>query len=240
MRIGVIVSVLAGLTASSALAQNANVRAVHASPDAPNVDIRVNGGLPAALTNVPFRAASPYLSVPAATYNFQVTPTGLAAPVVINANVPLAANTTYTVAAVNTLANIEAAVFVDDNSQRANAARIRFIHASPNVPLVNIGLVGSPLSSNLFSNVSFKQSGGYIEVPGGSYNLEVRVPSLGLQIPLPALSVTNNQVYTVWAMGLFQGTPGLEAVVTVDQVPTPGVASLLALAGVLAARRRRV
>lgn len=230
---------LAVSASGTALAQNALFRAVHASPDAPNVDVRVNGSIPPGLSNVPFTAASNYLSVPAASYNVQVTPANLASPVVINANLNLAADTTYTVAAMNTLANIQPVVFVDDNTLDPSAARIRFIHASPNTPTVQIGVAGT--STILFDNVSFTQSGGYISVPGGSYNLDVRVPSLGLTIALPTLSVNNNSVYTVWAMGLFGGTgaQALGPVVTVDAIPSPGAGALLALAGLAAARRRR-
>lgn len=226
---------------------DARVRAVHASPDAPNVDIRVSGGpfpsptLLGPLTNVPFTAASPYLTVPANTYNFQVTPAGASAPIVINANVPLNANIDYTVAAMNTLANIQPVVFQDDNTLNPSAARIRFIHASPNTPTVNIGVAGT--STLLFSNISFTQSGGYISVPGGTYKLDVRTIVNGspLTVPLPALTVNNNTVYTVWAMGLFggSGAQALGPVVTVDAIPTPGAAVVLAMAGVAAARRRR-
>src|SRR5690606_27820043 len=45
----------------------ARVRVVHASPDAPTVDVWVNDAL--TLENVPFKAVSDYLSVPGGTYN---------------------------------------------------------------------------------------------------------------------------------------------------------------------------
>lgn len=242
MRPSVMVTMSAALLVSgSAMAQTALVRAVHASPDAPNVDIRVNGALPGPLTNVPFTAASPYLTVNSGANNFQVTPTGLPGPVVINATVNLAAGSETTVAAMNILSSIQPVVFTDDNTLNPAAARIRFIHASPNTPTVSIGVQGT--STILFSDVSFTQSGGYISVPGGTYNLDVRTVVNGVPtiIPLPALSVNNNTVYTVWAMGLFGGTgsQALQPVVTVDAIPTPGTAALLGLAGLVATRRRR-
>ena len=52
----------------------ANVRVVHASPDAPNVDVLVDNVV--VLTNVPYEAASAYLAVPAGTRNFKVNATG--------------------------------------------------------------------------------------------------------------------------------------------------------------------
>jgi hypothetical protein len=50
------------------------LRVIHASPDAPNVDVLVNGNR--VLANVPFRAASDYLTLPAGTYQVQVRVAG--------------------------------------------------------------------------------------------------------------------------------------------------------------------
>jgi Domain of unknown function (DUF4397) len=66
-------------------AGNARVRVVHLAPTAGNVDIFVTAvGADLALAtptlaNVPFRTASGYLSVPAATYQVRVVPAGTAA-----------------------------------------------------------------------------------------------------------------------------------------------------------------
>lgn len=215
----------------------AQVRAVHASPDAPNVDVLVNDGI--AFSNLPYRSASVYAPLTAGTYNIKVRPTGLPAPTVIDANVPLADNTTYSVAAINTLSSISALVLTDDNTLNPSAARIRFVHASPNAPAVDIALAGG--GAVLFPNVSFGNSGGYISVPGGTYNLEVRLAGTStVVLPVSGLSVFNNTVSTVWAMGLVgnQATP-LQAVVTPDAIPAPGALALLGFGGLLASRRRR-
>lgn len=71
---------LAAGTASAQ--QGAGVRVVHASPDAPAVDIDVTtpfetlDGKQAVLTNVPFKAASGYLSVPIGMYQARVAVAG--------------------------------------------------------------------------------------------------------------------------------------------------------------------
>ncbi len=100
-----------GLVAALAMpvaAQNeAFVRVVHASPDAPNVDVWVDGET--VLTDVPFTAVSDYLTLPAGTYNVQVTATGSTEPV-IDADLTLDAGMSYTVAATGLLADITATV----------------------------------------------------------------------------------------------------------------------------------
>ena len=59
---------------ASAQATNARVRVVHASPDAPAVDITVNGN--PVLEALPFREYSEYLSLPAGAYSFGIRVTG--------------------------------------------------------------------------------------------------------------------------------------------------------------------
>ena len=77
-----IVLVLA--TAVPALAQDgqARIRVVHASPDAPAVDVLVNGQV--AFQNVAFSEITDYAGLDAGTYSVQVVPTGATEPVVID------------------------------------------------------------------------------------------------------------------------------------------------------------
>ena len=123
-----------GLVAAMAMpvaAQDeAFVRVVHASPDAPNVDVWVDGET--VLTDVPFTAVSDYLTLPAGTYNVQVTATGSTDPV-IDADLTLEAGTSYTVAATGLLADITATVLIDDRTpgrRPGQAARLPRVAAA--------------------------------------------------------------------------------------------------------------
>lgn len=81
-------------------AGNAHVRLIHASPDAPAVDVLVAGTTTKVFENVPFNTAQGPNPVPAGTYNLEVavSPDG---PVVLPLNgVALADRTVYTVVAV--------------------------------------------------------------------------------------------------------------------------------------------
>jgi len=194
------------------------VRAIHASPDAPAVDIFVNGGL--AIADLAFTGNSGYVGLAPDTYNVQVTPTGLLAPVVIDADLDLEAGVDYTVAAVGLLDEIAPLVLVDDNTLDDTVARIRFVHASPDAPAVDIALAGGAV---LFGDVSFTEVGDYISVPGGSYDLEVRLAGTEtVVLPLPNIAVSVNTVYSVFATGLVGGMPALGATIFIDaQGPSP-------------------
>jgi hypothetical protein len=188
------------------------VRVVHASPDAPAVDVRVDGAT--AFSGIGFTNVSHYAALPSGTYNVQVSPAGMMDPVVIDADLALAPGTDYSVLAVGTLDAIEPLVLIDDNRLSGDAARVRFVHASPNAPAVDIALAGGPV---LFGNVQFKETGDYIEVSPGTYDLEARLAgSTTVVLEIPAVALEPNAVYTAYAMGLVGGVPALQAVLSVD------------------------
>ncbi|HRX85085.1 MAG TPA: DUF4397 domain-containing protein [Phycisphaerae bacterium] len=206
---------LAGCGPMNETVGTARVRVVHASPDAPAVNICADGAV--LFSNAAFPGATDYASVPAATYAVKVVPaTGDCADAgVIQANLPLAAGTDTTVIAVNTLAAIEPLVLADDNqAPSAGSARVRFVHASPNAPTVDITLADG---TTLFDNVAFKGVGDYIEVAAGTYDLEVRDETgTTTVLPLDGVQLQAGTVYTVYAVGLLNGTPALGAFITMD------------------------
>ena len=192
----------------------ARVRVVHASPDAPAVDVWVNGAV--AFSNAPFKGITDYAKLEPGTYGVQVTPSGATELIVIDANLDLATKTDYTVVAVGQLANIESLVLVDNNSApAAGKAHVRFVHASPDAPAVDIAVAnGGPV---LFSNVPFKGVGDYLPVDAGTYDLEARLAGTDtVALSVPGVTLNEGTVYTIFAMGLAGSEPALTAVPNVD------------------------
>lgn len=195
---------------------DARVRVTHASPDAPAVDVWVNGAY--AFQNVAFGSTTAYAILPAGSYQVQVEPAGAggAGPFVISATLALDPNVDYTVAAIDTLANITPLVLVDDNSApAAGNAHVRFVHASPNAPAVDITLTDGTV---LFADYVFGEASGYLPVPGGSYDLEVRLAGTStVVLSLPGITLAADNVYTVFATGLVGSTATpLNAVLVLD------------------------
>lgn len=215
---------LAALTTASAQ-EDARIRVIHASPDAPAVDVYANGN--PVLEGVAFPAISDYLSVPAGDYQIEVFPAGAdpdADAPVIDETLTLAAGTDYTVAAVGEVANISAAVFEDDNSATApGKAHVKVIHASPDAPAVDIAVAGGPV---LFPNLGFPNAVGPAPVDARTYDLEVRAAGTDtVALPLSGVTLEEGNVYTVVAVGLLNGTPTLSAEVAVEEVGTTGAAA---------------
>jgi hypothetical protein len=177
----------------------ARVRVVHASPDAPAVDVLVQNN--PAFTNVAFARATEFAALPAGTYDVKVVPAGATSPVVIEANLTLAGGTDYTVVATGLLANIApVGLTASGGRPAAGKAWVRFLHASPDAPAVDIAVKGGPV---LFPNVPFRQGTQYLEVPAGTYDLEARpAGSSAVALPIPGVSLADGGVYTAYAVGL--------------------------------------
>jgi hypothetical protein len=82
----------------------ASVRVIHTSPDAPAVDVAVKGG-DILIENLAFPDASDYLMVPAAAYDLEVRPTGTTDVALDLPGVELEAGKAYSVYAIGTLAD---------------------------------------------------------------------------------------------------------------------------------------
>ena len=182
--------------------ETANVRVAHLSPDAPNVDVFVDDD--PVLEDVPFKAVSDYLELAAGSYNVRVAPAGEGANSAVldeDLDVPAA---DLTVAAIGEVAGenrpLELAVLEDENSDPGDdTARVRAVHASPDVPAVDV--VVAETGNALFEGVEFGESG-YAEVPAGSYRLcvypagEREEAVLGVDVEAAA-----NTVYSAFATG---------------------------------------
>jgi len=178
---------------------DACINIIHASPDAPNVDVYVNGEK--ALENVAFGAFSGWMALPAGEYHVQVAPTGeMADAAVIDATLTLESGAAYQVAAVGTVDSITAQVYRVDLHQRADGmASVRVIHASPDAPAVDIALQGGDA---LISNLAFPDASDYLDVPAGSYDLEVRpTGTMDVALDLPGVELEAGMVYDVFAIG---------------------------------------
>ena len=184
----------------------AGVRVGHFSADAPNVDVYANGG--AILTDVPFGTLSDYLYVPAGTYQVQVVPTGASldeGPVVIDAELTFDGGTLTTVAATNDLADITAVVLKDKAVQpSAEGAKIRVVHLSANAPKVDIAPDGSGKKGAVVKNLKFGKAKGYLDVPAGEIDLEVRpAGKKDTAFDIPPLMLEDGKAYSAIAIGQF-------------------------------------
>jgi hypothetical protein len=95
-----------------------------------------------------------------------------------------------------------ATVFTVDSSAAPSTGRgkIRFVNVSINSPTLNL----TANDTIAFSNVTYKKVTDYIELTAGNYNLNITAtatPSTSIKT-LPAISVLDGKLYTIYAYGL--------------------------------------
>lgn len=189
------------------------IRLLHASPDAPGVDVYANGKL---LTrNLNYRGFTPYMALDSGNYNIKVFPTGKTSNPVIDTNLTIPPNQILTVAAIGKLNNIGLLPIPDPKLPREqNKAYARFVHLSPNAPNVDITL---PNGNKLFTDVQYREITNYIPVNPGTYELQAR-PTGTSQVILqvPNINLKPNRFYTVYAIGLADGQPSLQVLIPLD------------------------
>jgi hypothetical protein len=201
----------------------AQVRVAHLSPDAPNVDVYVNGE--PALTDVPYTTVSSYLSLPAGTQQVTVYAAGDTSTPVIDAPVEVAAGGAYTIAAVGlvTDGSITAQVYQDDlRAPSSGNAKVRVVHASPDAgPVDVVPRGGDPLVAGL----AFPEATPYAEVPAGTYTLDVNAAGTNQTVlTVPDAALTSGGVYSAFAVGTVYAD-SLNVLLVQDNASTGATAS---------------
>jgi hypothetical protein len=183
-------------------APTASVMAVHASPDAPAVDLLVDNVVVGSGLAYPNNTG--YLSVAGGTRNVKVNLAG-SSTTVIDANVPVVAGLNYSVFASGAAASIGTVLTVDDLTAPASGkAHVRFVHLSPDAPAVDVAVTGGAV---VFANKAFEEYTPFTPLDAGTYNLEVRLAGTStVVLPLPGIALTAGKLYTVFAKGFVSGS----------------------------------
>ncbi|MBD1387901.1 DUF4397 domain-containing protein [Neiella sp. HB171785] len=166
----------------------AYLRVFHAAPDAPAVNVWLNGA--PALEGVDYQVSSGAIQVPAGTHTVQVDAIladGSTLTVIPATELMLDADTEYNVVATGKAALIgsgDAMAFGPQIIARPalmpEGARVQVMHASPDAPMVDVFITapGDDLSTAMpfADNVSFPMATDAIEVPAGSYQVRITLP----------------------------------------------------------------
>ncbi|SDF77616.1 DUF4397 domain-containing protein [Halorientalis regularis] len=182
---------------------NAHVRVAHLSPDAPNVDVYVDGS--AVLEDVAFTDVSGYLELAPGTHTVEITAAGDMSTSVFEQDLELAA-ADYTIAAAGELAEDGKAfspLVLEDNreSPGENMSRVRLVHAAPDAPAVDVTV--NATGAAIFDDVAYGETSS-TTVEANDYTIQVRAANENNdgQIVLDQdISLNGGTGYTVFAAG---------------------------------------
>lgn len=221
---------LLGLTAcdDGSSPGTASLRVIHLSPDAPAVDVYVDGA--AAITDLAYKESTEFLAVEAGSADLAVRAAGMpsSTPVIAANGVALADGESYTVVAYDNLANIMPMVLEDDRTGiPAGQIRVRAIHAAAGVGTVdlwNIPASGAP--TKIADDLAFGAATGFLDLPAAAYTIGVdvnndAVPDLQFATP-PLAAGTYANVFAV------KDSTGVKLVAQLESGATATIAPLAA------------
>jgi len=168
-------------TAAADSHETARVRIAHASPNAPAVDVYLDGGL--VVSGLAFTEFAPeftsgpaYLEVPEDEYDVKITAAGDESAVVFSGSVPF--EDTVTVAAIGELDTGETApkqefapLLIEDDLALlpSGLTRFRAVHASPDAPAVNVRVGSRTVARDL----SFGEASDPVDLPAGTRTVTI-------------------------------------------------------------------
>jgi hypothetical protein len=182
---------------SRPIAGQARVRVAHFSPDAPAVDIFLNGAR-SPVQGLSYLSATGYLDVPPGSYEVGVAPAG-GSPIY---------STTLTIEAGKVTPTVDAIY---------PTALVRLLHAVPDAPAVDIYLDGQLTAAG----VRFGDLSGYLSVYPGSYAVAIKPAGSDVTAISGTLSVEGGKVYTAAAVGRLSGTPAASVALFEDSQARP-------------------
>lgn len=154
----------------------ASLRVVHASPDAPAVDIYAAGVATPLITNLAYGQTSPYLDLVPGDYTIQIRAAGApatSAPVFETGPLAIADGARITALAAGFLGGtapddeFRVIPLAEGFAAAGSAARVRIVHASPDAPTVAVD-VGNDGTPEIASLARFADTGAAgVELPAG-------------------------------------------------------------------------
>jgi hypothetical protein len=240
----------------------AHVRVAHLSPDAPAVDFCVaehgsgkftgpvlaQSGLTIGLS---YGNVTGYVALPAAQYDVRLvapgqtscaTPLGGLADFTDLPDIPEGASITLAaegLAAIGSTTPLTIAAYVDATTVAAGMAKLRFIHASPGTPAVDVGTGGGALFQALFTDVAYGATAatddGYVETaPLAGVEVSARVHgSLSDALSIIPTVLPSGAIATAFAIGQLGSSAEPLRVLLCDDnaAPTGGLAQCSLVGG---------
>lgn len=192
----------------------AMVRIIHASPDAPAVDIMLDGNK--VLEAVPYKRVSDYLPVTAGKHTVKVVAAG-SDNTVIDTTLNFKSGVNYTALAIGKASDksIKSLVLEDVTPTTPKGkARVRVIYVIPDGPPVDLVIPGNATKKGspkyIAKNLKTGTATGYLTVPTGPYDVEVRLAGMSNVVKKVSVTVAGGTAYSVVTFGLVSDSANID------------------------------
>jgi uncharacterized protein DUF4397 len=199
-------------------ANPAFVRVVHASPNIGTADVFLDGTK--VLSNFQFGTVTDYVTIPPGPHKVQIALIGKGiGAAVITQTLSVEPGMAYTVAALGANpSDLSLKVFIDNNLLSTGKAKLRVYHLSPGTGSVNV-FNGSNM---IVSGLGYPETSDYLILPADTYTFNVTITHSSATLPLVPITLKENTVTSIFAVGLTNGTPPIQFV-TAQVQGLPGV-----------------
>ena len=173
------------------------VRILHASPDAPPVDIYIDGNL--VFKGLAFGNFTVYTPIKMGDYKVEVYPEGEKGKDVLTQDIQVRENQVITVAAAGFLEDIQLVSYIESNPNNLpeGMSRLRVIHLSPDAPEMDVFI-----NENIaFTDLGYLDATQYIEIPSNVYDLRINIAQYDQELLRLEPELKSQKVYTIYILG---------------------------------------
>ncbi len=193
------------------------IRFIHAVPSAPAVDVYLSG-MPMG-KSLGFSDITCYENISPGSYELQLYKSGTYDKALITKEVDILPNSSSTTSIVTLGGALDIFTLNDASVKdkvKIGSAFLRFIHLSPNAPLVSLALSNDAV---LFNNVEYLETTGYYPLSQAIYDFKVTFSSFsGLFKYINDRKLANGKFYTIYIIGLLNRNPKLGYLLVEDGI----------------------
>jgi len=191
------------------------IRIFNAVPDAPPMDVYINGRLSA--EGLFYKRFSQYLMVTPGPINLQIYVSGRNHSPVLDTGLVIPSSEMLTIAALGSFVDIGLLRVPEPRACTANnKVKLTLGHISPNAPRLDITLRDGTV---IFKDVGFKEITNYIDINPGIYDLQIRASGTDkVLLDLYGVELRADNFYSIYAVGLVEESPALEGIISLDRI----------------------